>query len=287
MRSLRRWDRSLREETGGRVGLRIYPGGSQGQEPMVIDKMTAGQLDGAALTTTGLSQIVRPVLVLGLASVIGDYEALDRVRRRMGPRFSRYFEREGYHLVGWGDVGRARLFSRERIARPSDLRRARVWAPRSDEVFSEFLATIGARPRRLGVTEVYPALQTGMVDAVPASALAVVALQWHTRLRFFTEDSAGVLIGATVFRSERIAQLSEEDRATLMRTARRLERRSQRLVRRADDEALVTLRRRLQAVDTTPFQDEWLRAGETTLGRLQGRVFPAALVEAVVRAATE
>ncbi len=284
MRGLRRWDREIRERTQGRVGLRLYGGGSQGQEPVVIDKMVAGQLDGAALTTTGLSQIVRPVLAIGLASIAHDYEGLDRARRRLGGRFSRMFERQGYTFVAWGDVGRARLFSRRRIAHPRDLRAARVWTPRTDEVFSTFLDVVGARPRRLGIPEVYSALQTGMVDTVPASALAVVALQWHTRLRFYSETSTGVLVGATVFRSERLASLSDEDRTVLLRSGRQLGRRTARLVRRADDQALRVVARRLTAVPPTN-EEAWLAAGEETLSRLTGRVFPRALVEAVMRAA--
>lgn len=285
MSALREWDRRLREESGGTLGLRIYGGGSQGQEPIIIDKMAAGQLDGAALTTTGLAQIVRPVLVLGLAGIIPDYEVLDRVRRRLGGRFERAFEREGYLLAGWGDVGRARLFSTRPIARPSDLLQCRVWAPRTDEVFSTFLDVVGARPRRLGVAEVFPALQTGMVNTVPASALAVVALQWHTHLRYYSEQSAGVLIGATVFRQDRLARLTDAQRELLARTGRGLATRSQRAVRRADDRALVALSRRLQAVDANAHRAEWEAAGEETLQRLTGRVFPRALLEAVTAAA--
>ncbi|MEM6956686.1 MAG: TRAP transporter substrate-binding protein DctP [Myxococcota bacterium] len=283
-RALHRWDREIRERTSGRVGLRLYTGGAQGQEPVVIDKMSAGQLDGAALTTTGLGQIVRPVTVLGIASVVGDYEGLDRVRRRMRGRFRRLFSRAGYSLVGWGDVGRARLFSRRRIQRPREMRSARVWAPRSDESFTTFLDVVGVQPRRLGVPEVYPALQTGMVDTLAASALAVVALQWHRRLRYVSSEHAGVLVGASVFREEALESLSEDDRRIVERAGRAIGRRAQRAVRRADEDAMRALSRRLQTVDTEPFRAEWERAGEETVRRLTGRVFSERLLAEVIRA---
>ncbi|HJL29265.1 MAG TPA: TRAP transporter substrate-binding protein DctP, partial [Polyangiaceae bacterium LLY-WYZ-15_(1-7)] len=287
MRVFRAWDRELRQRTEGRLGLRLYPGGSQGQEPDYIDKMHAGQLDGAALTSTGLSEIVRPVLVLGLPGVVDDYATLDRVRRRMGRRFEAEFDRRGYALLGWGDVGRGRLFSRRRIARPADLRRARPWAPRSDVVFSSFLEVVGARPRRLGIPEVYPALQTGMVDTVPGSALGVIALQWHTRLRYYAAEGAGILIGATILRKEKLDALPEADRRVLLETSRRGHRLVARAVRREDDRAFEVIQQRMTAVDTRAHEEEWVEAALETKDRLMGRVFPRPLFDAVVRAAAE
>ena len=77
---LKAWSRSLAKETEGRVELRTYSGGSQGDERDVVRKIRAGQIDAAGLTTVGLSMVVRPVLVLSAPGVIEDYEELARVR---------------------------------------------------------------------------------------------------------------------------------------------------------------------------------------------------------------
>ena len=45
-----------------------------------------------------------------------------------------------------------------------------------DLIFIEFYDVIGASGVRLGVPEVYPGLQTNMVDVVASSALTAVAL---------------------------------------------------------------------------------------------------------------
>ena len=287
MRVFRALDEELAERTAGTLRLRIYGGGSQGQERDYIDKMRAGQLDAAALTGSGLSEIVRPVLVLGLPGIVDDYATLDRVRRRMGPRFERLFEREGFVLMGWGDVGKGRLFSKHRIERPRDLLAARVWAPTTDVVFSEFLSQVGAQPRRLGVTEVYPALQTGMVDTVPGSALAAVALQWHSHLDYYSRDHAGILIGASVMRKDKWDALSDAHRQAIRAVSRRAHGVATRLIRRADDDALGVISRRMEAVDVTEHQAEWNRYALRTRDRLMGRVFPRALFDAVLRAADE
>jgi len=286
MRVFRAWDQELRERTNSQLGLRFYAGGSQGQESDYIDKMGAGQLDGAAVTSTGLGQIVRPVLVLSAPGIFEDYAQIDRARRRLASRFESQFERNGYTLLGWGDVGKARLFSKHRIDRPSDLRSRRPWAPRGDAVFSEFLSVVGANPRRLGIPEVYPALQTGMVDTVPGSALAAVSLQWYTRLRFFSEANSGVLIGATILKKDKLDALSEEHRTALTETASRAHRLLARAIRREDERSLRVLNQRLTAVPAA-HEDEWEQAAEQTRTRLAGRLYPQALLDAVVRAAGE
>lgn len=287
MRVFRAWDQELRQRTNGQLGIRFYPGGSQGQEPDYIDKMRAGQLDGAAVTSTGLGQIVRPVLVLSAPGVFSEYAQLDRARRRLARRFEQQFQRNGYELLGWGDVGKARLFSTRQIQRPADLRQARPWVPRTDAVFSEFLGVVGANPRRLGIPEVYPALQTRMVDTVPASALAAVSLQWYTRLRYFSEDTSGVLIGATILKKDKFDGLSEEHRTALSETGERAHRLLARAIRREDDRSLRVIQRRLTAVSGEAHRAEWDTAFEQTRTRLAGRIFPQALLDAVIRAAGE
>ena len=142
----------------------------------------------------------------------------------LSSRLEAQFERNGYVLAGWGDVGKARLFSKRRIAQPSDMRQARPWVPRGDAVFSELLNVIGANPRRLGIPEVYPALQTGMVDTVPGSALAAVSLQWYTRLDYYSQQNNGILIGATILKKDKVDALSEEHRTALMETSQRAHR---------------------------------------------------------------
>ncbi|MEM9067234.1 MAG: TRAP transporter substrate-binding protein DctP [Myxococcota bacterium] len=287
MRVFRAWDQELRQRTNGQLGLRFYPGGSQGQEPDYIDKMRAGQLDGAAVTSTGLGQIVRPVLVLSAPGIFEEYAQLDRARRRLARRFEQQFQNNGYELLGWGDVGKGRLFSTHRIERPQDLRQRRPWVPRTDAVFSEFLGVVGANPRRLGIPEVYPALQTRMVDTVPASALAAVSLQWYTRLRYFSSDASGVLIGATILKKEKMESLPEDQQTALRETGQRAHRLLARAIRREDDRSLRVIQRRLEAVDGTAHRAEWEQAFEQTRTRLAGRVYPQALLDAVIRAAGE
>jgi len=288
MRIFNAWNNSLRQRTNNRLTLQFYPGGSQGDERDFVRKMRAGQMDGAVVTSTGLGQIVRPVMVLAVPGIFREYAQLDRVRGRFQRQFEQQFDANGYHLLGWGDAGKLRLFSRRAITRPQQLRSVRPWAWRDDTVFSEFLSVVGANPVRLGVPEVYPALQTGMVDTVPSSALAAVALQWYTRLTHVTAQNMGILIGAAVLKKDKYEALPEDLRTALDETSTQAHRALRRAVRRDDERAYATIQRRgITAVDISEHEDEWAAAAATTRENLAGRLYPRSLLNRVVAAAAE
>jgi TRAP-type C4-dicarboxylate transport system substrate-binding protein len=283
---LKAWSRSLEKDTEGRVELRYYSGGSQGDERDFIRKMRAGQMDAAGVTSTGLGIIVRPVLVLSSPGLIETYDELERVREKMTPRFDEMFREAGFELLAWADAGKGRIMSTMPILRPSDLKKARPWVWKDDPIFAEFLKVVGANGVRLGVPEVYAALQTKMVDVVPNSAIGAVALQWYTKLKYMSKDSFGIVMGASVIKKEKLDQLSPEDQAVLKSTAARAGAALDRVVRRDDAKAYqVLIDRGIEVLDTGPYRAEWEEAALQTRERLVGRIFSRSLLEEAEAAA--
>jgi len=286
MKVFNAWNLTIKKQTNDTVKLRFYDGGSQGDERDFVRKIRAGEMDGAALTTTGLGLLVRQVLVLSVPSVIREYEQLDSVYAELGGRFERMFEAEGYTLLGWGDIGKTRLFSMEKIERPSEIKKHRPWVLHNDPIFAEFLKVVGANPVRLGVPEVYPALQTRVVDVLPVSALAAVSLQWYTRMKYITKRNRGIVAGATIIRTDKFEALTEDQQKVLSDTGIRAHKALNRSIRRDDDKSYAAvLKRGLIAVDTSEHEAEWDEADKQVRERLAGRVYPKSLLDAVIAAA--
>ena len=286
MKVFNAWNASVKKQTKGTLKLRFYAGGSQGDERDFVRKMRAGQVDGASITTLGLSQLVRPVLVLTVPGVFTEYEELDKVRDALSERFEAMFAKEGYKVLSWGDVGKTRLFSTERVERPSQLKQRRPWAWKDDVIFTEVLKVVGANAVRLGMPEVYPGLQTRMIDTVPASALAALSMQWFTRLKYVSKRNSGIIVGATVIRQDKFDALSDEHQKVILDTSARVEKALQKSIRRDDANAYDSmLKRGLVAVDTTPYDEEWKDVSRQVRERLAGRVYPKSLLEAVTEAA--
>jgi len=278
-------DRELDRRTNGQVRIQLYAGGSAGDERTVVRKMRVGQLDGAVITTTGLGMLVPAVLVLEAPGVIQSYPQIDAVRRQLGPEFDALFERAGYTLVAWGDAGLIRLFSRQRIERPDDLRHVRPWVWRDSQVMIALMHAAGANGVPLGVPEVYPALQTGMVDTFMASSLTALASQWASRARFVSGQSGGILVGALVLRKDKLDSLPPEARVFILETARSHQSAFRIGARRPDDQAYRAIARRLTVVDTEAHRGEWEVVSARAREALVGRLYPRPLFDRVKRIA--
>lgn len=282
MKVMKAWNRSLKQETDNRVELRFYSGGSQGDERDFIRKVRAGQMDAAGVTTTGLGMVARPVLVLTAPGLITEYEQLERARTQLSERFAKMFSDAGFQLLAWGEAGKNRIFSVNEFAQPEDLKQGRPWAWKDDPVFAEFVSVIGANPVRLGVPEVYPGLQTRMIDTVPASAIAAVALQWYTRLKYMAKDNIGIIVGGSIVKQEKFDELSPEDQKALLDTSERAARALDTLSRRDDERAYRSMvSRGVIEVDTTQHKDKWEAVAAKTRANLTGRVYSKSLLESV------
>jgi len=288
MKVLNAWKKTLEEETDGRLKLRFYPGGSQGDERDFVRKMRVGQLDGGVVTMTGMSMLVRPMVILVLPDFLDTYEKLDRVRQKMAKDFEKMFDDEGFMMVAWGDAGKTRLFSQNKIEQPSDIKSMRPWMWKDDLVFIEFYDVIGANGVRLGVPEVYPGLQTKMVDVVTSSALTAVALQWYTRVKYMTGHNTAIIAGGMVMRKEKIEGLPPDLKDAFLRTAERVETLLNRTIRRDDQKAYdVVIKKGIVATDTSKYRAEWDEAAKQVRDRMTGRVFSKSLLQAVEAAAAE
>jgi TRAP-type C4-dicarboxylate transport system substrate-binding protein len=284
MKLMKAWNRSLKDGTNGRVELRFYSGGSQGDERDFIRKVRAGQMDAAGVSTTGLGLVARPVLVLASPGLITEYDQLERARTdpELSARFTKLFEDNGFVLLNWGEAGKTRLFSMEPFEKPEDLKKLRPWAWKDDPVFAEFVNVIGANPVRVGAPEVYGGLQTRMLDTVPVSALAAVAMQWYTRLNYMAKQNLGIIIGGSIIKKEKFAELSEHDQKVLLETAERAARAGDKLSRRDDQRAYDSLiKRGITLVDTSPHQAAWDAAAAQTRKNLAGRLYSESLLKSV------
>jgi len=214
-RGFTRIDRGLRAATQDEWSVQLFPSGIQGDEKDVIRKMKDGVLDGSIISDTGLAQIVRDVTVLQAPGVIRSYEDLERVQKVMNQEWEASFDKAGYKLIAWGEAGQYRTFSKTPVTKPDDLKSMRPWLWPENYVQKEFFHVIGATGVPLDLREVYPALQTDIVNFVQATALALVALQWHIKLKYVSNETDGVLIGALIMTKKKWESIPEQVRSAL------------------------------------------------------------------------
>lgn len=276
--------KTIAERTGGRVTVKYFFSGSQGDERDVVRKMKLGQIDGAALTAVGLGLIKGDVRVLELPFMFKNDKELDYVRAKMAPDFEKQFDAAGYSLVAWGDVGWTHLYSNIPVATAGDLNKTKMWAWTDDPIVRTFFKRLGVNGVPLGVNDVKPSLETGAIDACYGAPLVAIVFQWYTKVKFATEQPINYAIGALVIRKEIFTKLSAEDQATVREIGKEMQARLLANVRKDNTRARTTMERNGIKFVTTPPEliAEFERQGQGVWSDLGGgKLYSNELLEKV------
>lgn len=203
----------IAKATDGRVMLKFYPGGVMGNDETVLRKMRAGQLHGGAFPSGSLAQIVPDGDLYSLPLMFRSYDEVDYVRERLDADLVTAFEREGLIVLALGDNGFAYLMSARPVRAVTDLEGAKVWIPQGDIMSETALQVSGVSPVQLPVPDVYTGLQTGLIDTVAAPPIGAIAFQWHTKVKYVTDEPLMYLLGLMVVDAkawEKIAPADQE-----------------------------------------------------------------------------
>lgn len=289
MNVMQKMSHELLEKSDGQIKLRIYPGGVLGDEKDMFLKMQIGQLHSGAMTTVGLSLIQKEALVFQLPLLFSSHEEMDYVREKLLPRMEESFLRNGYILLGWGDVGTVYIFSKKRIQNKEELRKSKIWGWVDDQIAMALFREGGITPVYLSISEVLPSLQTGVIDTVPASPLACVALQWFSKVKYMTDLPLAISIGATVITEKQFDKMDASSQALLLDVAKRYHHELIHQIREDNLESIKTLREnRIEIVPVTDeTKREWEEIALQVRKKLVGRLYSQQILDEVLRLVQE
>ncbi len=196
----KRTNKRLAEETNGRIQLRFYYGGTAGDDKTAMRKMRAGQIDAAPLGVDVVTQVVHQCTVLMMPQTFTNWEQVDAVRAALAPEFDPEAYNNGFKVLGWWDLGQARIFSKKPIRNFEDLRHARPWLYPENAPLREFYKMIHATGIPVDLSEVYSGLTTNMLDVVWISPVLGAQLMWASKTKFVSSMPVAVIQGAFLLR---------------------------------------------------------------------------------------
>lgn len=271
MKLFRAWQQKVELRSEGRVKIKFYAGGVQGDERDVLRKIRLGQLSGAAITGIGLSSIAPEVRVLDIART---YEELDKLRAVLGADIRKKFEEKGFVLGGWGDVGPVHLFSSRPVKTLDDLRKVKLWQWSDDPVSKALFAALNLHGVPMGVPEVLPGLSTGQIDSFMGSPLSTLALQWGTHAKYMSSHTMSQATGATVIAKKAWDALSPADQKIILDESEAMQAQVLKQVREDNTKSLDAMKSKgLQIVDMSPeLVKEIEKAAQTVANASAGAV---------------
>ena len=275
----------IKEKTAGRVTLKYFEGGQQGDERDFVRKIKLGQLDGAAVTAIGLSMIDESIRVLEVPMIFNNVEEVDYVADKMWPYFQKKFEKKGFKLNDRGEVGWAYFLSKTKVESIADLKGQKLWQWGDDRLVGAMFKKLGLNGVPLGVPEVDSGLTSGRITACYGSPVAAVALQWYTKVKFMTSMPMSYGIGATVVRIETVAKISAEDQKTVQEIGKAGSKKLRKVLRKANEDAKATMTRKGVTIVNTPqaVVDEFTKNALEVQKSLAGSVYSQEELDMVLK----
>lgn len=280
------WEKALAQKSGGKLKLEVFYNASMGNEDTMVSKLKTGALDGAALSSVGLSRIDKNVLVMQLPAVVDSWAVLDKVRREVGPELEKRFAKEGFVIAGWGDLGLVRQMTHGfAVRRPSDLKGHHPLVWRNEPMGPTIYSAIGGIvPVPLSPTEVLPALRAKKIDALSAPSLAAEQLQWTPYLDHISERATVCAIGGSVFREKALKRLPKDLETVFWDLQKRAAKVNANRVRKLDDAAYRRLAKKMTVVKLSAAdREEWRKVLVPAIRQLGQGTFDKTLVEKVIQ----
>jgi TRAP-type C4-dicarboxylate transport system substrate-binding protein len=283
MKVMRDLDKAIREATHGEVKFKIYPGGIAGDEKDVVRKIRFNQYHSAGFTGVGLGEILPEERIFDTPMLFLNYDEVDYITEKYTPVFEKKFEKKGFILLGWTEVGFVYVFSQSPIRTIDDLRKSKMWSWEGDPVAEATFNALGVQSVPLSVTDVLTSLQTNLINAVYTVPLACVSMQWYSRVKYVTNVKLANAMGAVLISKKMFRKLPPEYQKILKELGAKYMKKLVELSRKENKESLdLMLQNGIQMVEVDPASmPAFLQAAEKARHALVGKLYSKELMESI------
>lgn len=263
----------------------VYPDGSQGGEAEMARRMRIGQLQGALLSVVGLREIEPSIAALQIMPLLfRNWEEVDYVREKMRPAMEKKFLDKGFIVLTWGDAGWVRFFSKEAALRPDDYKKMKFFAWGSEPDQQGIMKSLGYTPVPLETTDILPAIQTGMINVVPATPYFALATQIYTSAPHMLEINWAPIVGALVVTRKAWDEMSPATQDALRSASEKAGIQLRAKARQEVEEAVDAMKKRGLVVHRPNAEQmkEWTALAEQLYPRIRGTMVPAETFDEVM-----
>ncbi len=260
--------------TNGKVRLRVFHGGIAGDEIDIVRKMRLGQLQAAALTTSGATEIVRNLIGFSFPGVINTTDELNYVLETKEKEFQEIFKDNGFELLSWSNAGWVKLFSTEAINNPNQFRGLKLAAGQLDEKIANTFRNLGMQPVDVSAPEILSSLNSGLLEAVVFAPVGVAGFQWFGIVDNMLNLNIAPFFGTLVIDNRTWNRIPQQYRKELKESARRAGLESEKNLLALEAEALDLMKKNgLSVIDITAAQEQAFRDAFTEQARLLSKDF--------------
>ena len=180
--------------TDGKVKVEVYPNSTLYKDKEELEALQLGAVQMLAPSNSKFGPIgVREFEVFDLPYILPDLATLRKVTDGpLGARLLKLLEPKGMTGLAYWDNGFKQMTANRKLIAPSDYKGLKFRIQSSKVIEAQF-RTLGAIPQVMAFSEVYQALQTGVVDGQENTWSNIYTQKMHEVQKFATVTNHGYI----------------------------------------------------------------------------------------------
>lgn len=252
--------KKLEAATKGKYKLQMFPGGVLGAEKEVVEQTQVGAIQIARISLGVLGPVVPDVNVFNMPFVFRDEAHMRKViDGPIGEEILNKITNSPARLVALGfmDSGSRSLYTKKPVRKPEDLKGMKI-RMMGNPLFVDTMNAMGGNGISMGHTEVFGALQTGVIDGAENNPPTLFTSNQYTTVKYYTQTNHLIIPEIFVMSKVTWDKMSKDEQALVKKFAREAQ-----LEQRALwDKSVADYTQKLKAAgiefintDTKPFYD--------------------------------
>jgi C4-dicarboxylate-binding protein DctP len=256
------------ERTKGRVKIEVYPNSQLFKDKEEMEALQMGSVQMLAPSLAKFAPLgVKEFEVFDLPFIFDDYAELHKVTQGpVGAKLLKKLEAKGILGLAYWDNGFKVMSANKPLHKPEDMRGLKMRI-QSSKVLDSQMRSVGAIPQVLAFSEVYQALQTGVVDGTENPPSNLYTQKMHEVQKYVTISNHGYLGYAVLVNKKFWMGLPADIRAALESSIQDATKFANDVAKKDNDEALAAVKKsgRSQIITLTPQEKAaWRKAMDKT-----------------------
>jgi C4-dicarboxylate-binding protein DctP len=178
----------------GRVQVQVFPNSQLFGDAKELEAVLLGDVQFIAPSLSKFDRYTKKLQVFDLPFLFDDIDAVDRFQASAAGQglLTSMTSRSLRGLAYWHNGMKQLSSNREKLVRPEDVKGLKFRIQASDVLEAQFRA-LGANPQKMAFSEVYQALQTGVVDGQENTWSNIWSQKFHEVQKTIAETNHGVI----------------------------------------------------------------------------------------------
>ncbi|TYO90650.1 TRAP transporter substrate-binding protein [Oceanicella actignis] len=183
----------VNDEMNGKACMEVYPNSSLYNDDKVLEALLNGDVQMAAPSLSKFEKFTKKFRIFDLPFMFKNIQAVDAFQQsEAGQALKRSMERRGLIGLAFWHNGMKQMSANRPLLHPSDAKGLKFRVQSSDVLVAQMEA-LGAIPQKMAFSEVYGALQTGVVDGQENTWSNIYGQKFFEVQDGVTETNHGIL----------------------------------------------------------------------------------------------